>query len=204
MIDFQDLRLNERLRELDLRTWLNENSAITTIAAVVLLMIALGVMLMTVTGGGAGGGFEPPTQKYFYDLNTGELFAVPLDELPPIDRGAPYALPNGQTMPAGVEAVVFGAEGADPSELIVGWVETLRPEKRDEIVAAQAAAVPNDANSDMELYGLIEQSQSERLVMDPEASEPIFVPRFSERGMQIMARRFTDDDGEPLRPVFPD
>lgn len=203
-MDLQDLRLAERFRELDLRQWLNENTAITTIAAVVLLMIALGVMLMTLTGGGGGARFEPPTQKYFYDLNTGELFAVPMDELPPIERGAPYALPNGQTIPAGVEAVVFAPQGGSEDEYVVGWVETLRPEKRTQILEAKRQS---DASQDVQIqatyYELLENADAERLVMDPSSPEPRFVPRYSEPGYEITGRSFRDKAGEPMRPVYP-
>ncbi|MEM7577700.1 MAG: hypothetical protein AAF328_09510 [Planctomycetota bacterium] len=203
-MDLQDLRIRERLEDLDLRTWLNDNTAVTTIAAVVLLMIALGIMLMTVTGGG-GVEFKAPTQKYFYDLNAGELFVVPIDELPPVERGAPYALSGGVTIPAGVEAVVFGPEGASPDQYIVGWVETLRPEKRDEILAAiRVAESSGDAQAMGEYEMLRESEYSERLVMDPNAADPRFFPRFSKQGQEIINRRFRDDAGEPLRPVFPD
>lgn len=203
-MDLQDLRLAERFRELDLRHWLNENTAITTIAAVVLLMIALGVMLMTVTGGGGGGGFEPPTQKYFYDLNTGELFAVPMDELPPIERGAPYALPNGQTIPAGVEAIVFAPQRGSEDQYVVGWVETLRPDKRTEILQTKRQSeTTQDVEAQARFYELIENADGERLVMDPKSPEPRFFPRYSEAGYEITGRSFRDEAGEPMRPVYP-
>ena len=202
MINFQDLRLGDRLRELDVRRWLNDNTPVVTIAAVVLLMIALGIMLMTITGG--GNGYTPPTQKYFYDLNTRELFAVPLDELPPIERGAPFALPSGQTMPAGVEAVVFGPEGGGEEDYVIGWVSTLRPETRQEIVEGLARArASSDPNEQAREYALLERADSERLVMDPKADPPRFVPAFSEQGFEITTIRGEDDQGRPMRPVYP-
>lgn len=204
-MSLSDLRLSERLRELDLRNWLNDNSAITTIAAVVLLMVALGIMLMTVTGGGGGGSFPTPTHKYFYDLNTGELFPVPLQELPPIERGEPYALPNGQTVPAGVEAMVFGPVGASPEDYVIGWVETLPPERRDQIVSAiEAAEASDDPEMGIESAMLREQEYGQRLVMDPKAAEPMFYPRYSEQGQVITSRSFRDESGEPMRLQFPD
>ncbi|MEM8496101.1 MAG: hypothetical protein AAF663_12030 [Planctomycetota bacterium] len=206
--DFQnlrDLRLGDRLREINLREWLNDNSAVTTIAAVVLLMVALGVMLVTVTGGGGGGGFEPPTQRFFYDLNTGELFPVAIDELPPIDRGEPFMLPNGQSIPAGVEAFVFGQEDGPADQYVIGWVETLHPDRRAELIEAQRSAM---ASEDPELavnYQMLRDGEyNDRLVMDPNADEPAFFPRYSDQGRDITSRALERMAGRSLRPVFPD
>lgn len=206
MLDLQDLRLRERFQELDLRHWLNENSAVTTIGAVVLLMIALGVMLATLTGGGGGDDdYEAPTARFFYDLNTGELFSVPLTELPPVDRGEPFKLPNGQTMPAGVEAVVLAADGAPEDQYVIGWVETLRPERRAELLASlESEADAPQAVREIELEILHESFYSERLVMDPNDPDRRFVPRFSEAGERIIRRALEPGDGEPMSPVFPD
>lgn len=84
------------------RDWMNNNSALVTIAAVVLLVISLGVIIMQTKGPGQIG----PVELYFYDLNTGELFVAMSDQNPPITApSGPYGDENGP--PAGVRAHVY-------------------------------------------------------------------------------------------------
>lgn len=58
---------------MSLREYLDQHSSTVTILAVVLLVIALGIVVMTSRGLGGGGG--EVVEFYYYDLDTGELFA---------------------------------------------------------------------------------------------------------------------------------
>jgi hypothetical protein len=94
------------------RDWMNNNSAVVTILAVVILVISLGVIIMQTRGRGA-----PRTiDLYFYDLNTNQLFVARSDQIPPIP--APSGPLRGQPgdLPAGVRAHVFAC-GDCPSGL---------------------------------------------------------------------------------------
>src|SRR5688572_11816004 len=85
------------------RDWMNNNSALVTIAAVVLLVISLGVIIMQTKPRGSVG----PVELYYYDLNTGKLFVAMSDQNPPIDApSGGFRGPDGP--PAGVRAHVFG------------------------------------------------------------------------------------------------
>lgn len=92
------------------RDFLNNNSALVTILAVVVLVISLGVIIMQTRGRGPMG----PIDLYFYDLKTGKLFIAKSDQIPPIDApGGPLETPQGPK-PAGVRAHVFAC-GECPS-----------------------------------------------------------------------------------------
>ncbi len=122
-------RLQDRCKELALRRWINDNPkiviAITTVSACVLLLVV--IMLLwpgkTVT-------IELGEKEWFYDLNTGKLFAAKKGLTPPIE--APSGpLPNGR--PAGVRAYVLTyAYEPNESERFIGFLETTDPRGGDE------------------------------------------------------------------------
>jgi hypothetical protein len=62
-----------------------------------------------------------PTEMYYYDLNTGQLFSGPINAIPPIET------PSGKTPAgenAGVKAYVFSCgDCADASQRYIGWME---------------------------------------------------------------------------------
>lgn len=85
---------------MNLRQWLNENPAVSTVAAVVLLVLCIGFVLYQV---GAVGGPQVSGNKYFYDRNTGELFVDSSEKVPPITTDSGEY--DGQ--PAGVVARIY-------------------------------------------------------------------------------------------------
>jgi len=100
-----------------LRTWLNNNSAVTTIGAVVLLLVALVVLSWTngLFGSGSGG-----VDSYYYDLKTKKLFTADAQKVPPIT--APSGANNG------VLAHVFSCgDCSAASSRYVGWLEKFTP-----------------------------------------------------------------------------
>lgn len=107
---------------MNLRFWLNQNSAQATLIAVVLLVVALGVMVSQVSDGQGG---LNGLKKYVYDLNSGELLVVPFQTaMPMATRTGPYELPDGRMIPAGVDASVFfcGDEQTE-SNTYLGYLE---------------------------------------------------------------------------------
>jgi hypothetical protein len=66
--------------------------------------------------------------SWFYDLNTGELFAADSDSIPPINTPS-GKLANGA--PAGVRAYVFSyIKDSNESEQFIGYLEKYTPEGR--------------------------------------------------------------------------
>lgn len=65
------------------REYLNNNSAVATIIAVVVLMIALGIMVWSNRGGGGAGS----GQMFYYDLNTQTISRQPRTSPSPLDTG---------------------------------------------------------------------------------------------------------------------
>jgi hypothetical protein len=82
------------------REFLNQNSSIGILAAVVLLVISLFIIYRELSG---TGGPQAPQSKYFLDLNTGEIFSGDINAIPPIDT--PSGPHDGE--PAGVVAHIF-------------------------------------------------------------------------------------------------
>lgn len=82
------------------REFLNQNSSIGILAAVVLLVISLFIIYRELSG---TGGPQPPAEKYFLDLNTGEIFVGDMQAIPPVQT--PSGPHEGE--PAGVVAHIY-------------------------------------------------------------------------------------------------
>ena len=87
---------------MSIREYLNNNSAVATILAVVLLIVALGVIYWTSSGTSRG-----PISVYYYDMNTKKLIEA-TGETPPFDTGSgQYTYTGNESGPAGVSAAVY-------------------------------------------------------------------------------------------------
>jgi hypothetical protein len=132
---------------MNLREWMNNNAAVITIGAVVLVVVAIVVAYYSVGGSNTGGIAGGTTkQAWFYDLNTGQKFAAPLNSRAPIE--APSGPHNGK--PGGVRAYVFSCTDCD-EESFIGWLETwaeqngmvtnlVRTEQSDKWISAESKA----------------------------------------------------------------
>ena len=69
-----------------------------------------------------------PAHDWFYDLNSGQLFAGPIGAIPPID--APSG-PQPDGTPAGVRARVYSCHHCSPADRTIAWLETYTVEHRD-------------------------------------------------------------------------
>lgn len=118
----------------NVREWLNKNSAMVTIAAVVLLVVALSILVMSfrrVDASDAG--------AYYFDLNTGRLFTASMTEIPPIEApSGPLQTPQGP-LPAGVRVHILScgscadfagmtAEEVKAAGAEIAYLEMLTPE----------------------------------------------------------------------------
>lgn len=97
-------------------------------AIIVVALVVVGTIGWFILGEGSDDG---PKKLWFYDLNTGELFAGNVAELPPI------AAPSGDFMggPAGVLASVIKIEGS--SEKKVAFLQTYSPQAKQMIEASR-------------------------------------------------------------------
>ena len=77
---------------------------------------------------------ETPAKRWFYDLNTAELFAAEASELPPIDAPS-GGLEDADGAPAGVLANVIRIEGDEARE--VAFLQTYTAEARQLLEASR-------------------------------------------------------------------
>ncbi len=82
---------------------------------------------------------EDPKMRWFYDLNTGELFAAEASRLPPIDAPS-GGLPDADASPAGVLANVIRIEGGDTRE--VAYLQTYTAEARQLLESSRQGRAP--------------------------------------------------------------
>jgi hypothetical protein len=114
-------------------------------------------------------------KEWFYDLNTGQLFAADKEHIPPIE--APSGpLPDGQ--PAGVRAYVFSyVEEPNESERFIGFLET---------------ADPNYAGDTTDKAKGITRWGRGRLIR--KISDKKWVPADSKQGREIFEEALTPDE----------
>lgn len=118
-------RFEQWWRQWPLRRWINQHPRLVVGTAAASTLLLLIVVVSLLTGGERA---EPVTsdQAWFYDLNTGKLFAAPASRVPPIAAPSGTA-PDGT--PAGVRAyVVTYGSGNDQSEPAITYLETRAPE----------------------------------------------------------------------------
>lgn len=98
---------------MNVREFLNNNSAVATIVAVVLLVIALGIIVWQNKGPSAG-----QYESFYYDLNTQEIFVDDATLSAPFDRGTgTYEYFDGAKGSA-VRAIIFTCN--DPADIKAG------------------------------------------------------------------------------------
>lgn len=174
---------------MSIREWINKNSAVATIVAVVILVISLGILIMNL-----GGGRRGPVVKelYYYDLNTGKVFTAPVESLPPVKAPSD----PDESKRSGVQAYIMACgecpsniAGATAEELAQRNVFIVRLEKyddrtRDQLVKMmeqQQQAGPEGPPPMMVDPFLMEEG---RLVKPLQGDR--WVPIHSPAGMQIM------------------
>jgi hypothetical protein len=110
---------------LDCRRWLNRQNPKVIIGITVVTVLVFIIVVISLLSGPEVPEVKEYKKAWFYDLNTGTLFAAKKDLIPPID--APSGpLPDGS--PAGVKAHVFTfTTEPNESERFIGFLETTDP-----------------------------------------------------------------------------
>jgi len=146
-------------RGINIREWINTNPRIIigmTFASVLILLVMVICMLMpeeTIK-------VEEYDKEWFYDLNTGELFAAKSGLIPPI-KAPSGPLLNGE--PAGVRAYVFSySNEPNESNRFIGFLEIPDPNAKDDKLLSLGSTATG-----AELWGqgrLIRRVEDERWV----------------------------------------
>lgn len=100
-------------RFMQLRDWLNKNSTLVTVGAIVVLCLALGYVFMK--GGGGDSVASYSNSHYFLDEGTGKLFAAPVESVAPIEAPSNK---GKKGKPAGVRARIFVCDKIDPGDMV--------------------------------------------------------------------------------------
>lgn len=123
-----------------LRDWMNNNSAVVTVGAVVILILSLGYIVWSSKSGGYG---PRVIDVYYYDLNTNKLFTAKSDQIPPIETESGPV--QGSNAPAGVRAYVFACNDcSDEADRFIGWLEMYTPDAKA-ILSQPPAETPEQA-----------------------------------------------------------
>ena len=109
-----------------LRSWINNNSGLATILAVIILVAALVYLFVS----SSGRRVKRADAQWFYDLKTGELFETSLGEYPPIDTQSG----EGQ----GVKAMVYACTDDCELDRQIAWLEKYTPEAKTQLLNLDA------------------------------------------------------------------
>ncbi len=141
------------------------------------------------------GGSDGPKKLWFYDLNTGELFAGDVAELPPI--AAPSGdLKNASGTPAGVLASVIRIEGDETKK--IAFLQAYTPEAKQMIEAARASQGGSPADYEKIMTGTM-------VAMPPaKAGDPVkWVSMSSPDGYKITMAMESLSGGKPFSTDLP-
>lgn len=175
------------------RNWMNKNSAIASMAAIILLVVALGAVASNIFG---GRGVPGPVDVYYYDLKTGELFTAKSSQFPPIH--APGS--DGTGHPMGVRAYVYSCtDCSDESTRFVGYLEMYTPEAKKILENPPTMEDPDNLAA-MDSFMMVEEEGHLVRAMDNE----MWVLQMSEEGFMIMEDVQTQcGDGAIPHPCMP-
>ncbi len=164
------------------REWVNQNSAIVTIGAVLLLLVSLGFIIMRVSGGSQ---YKARiVDVYYFDIDSGQLFTAKSNEIPPIDS------PSGANK--GVRAYVFACgDCADESQRFTGWLEMYTPDAKNVMIN------PPTSPESMDTFELMEKGH---LVS---ADGRAWVQANTDKGFQVMEGIQTRCGETPAVPCYP-
>ncbi|GAG43518.1 unnamed protein product, partial [marine sediment metagenome] len=129
---------------LDVRLWLNRQNPKVIIGITVVTVLVLIIVVISLLSGPEVPEVKEYKKAWFYDLNTGTLFAAKKDLIPPIE--APSGpLPDGS--PAGVKAHVFTFTiEPNESERFIGFLETTDPNAEIEFGASGSRKIDSAAS----------------------------------------------------------
>ena len=184
-----------------IREFLNQNSSIGILAAVVLLVISLFIIYRELSGAGRP---QPPQSKYFMDLNTGEVFIGDFNALAPIET--PSGPHEGE--PAGVVANIFACGECEKSYagMTVTEIEQTGAEvaylTKFSMEGKQALERMRDEEFSPEEYPPEEELDYRELVADVNADRWFYMETDIEAQMLYEDMPVCPED-KPLRQCYP-
>ena len=191
------------------REWMNQNSALITIGAVLVLIGALYAIIRQQWGSTAS---YKPIDVYYYDMSLTSgtemerLFAGKSNEFPPIDAPSHAKTPDGS--PTGVRAWVFSCgDCSDKSKWFIGFLETYTKDAKEAMLemtktppAATAAAGPPPMPTGAEMMA----RENGHLISIP--GEDKWVPYSGPDGLGLIQRaqsRCGSEAGQRAVPCYP-
>lgn len=181
---------------MQIRDWVNNNSAVVTILAVVMLVISLGVIIMNSTGNRSG----QITKMYYYNIQTGKFFVASSSELAPIttesgpDTGVRAYIYGCGECPSGLAGLTL--DEARNQGVFVGYFEKFSPKAK-----AALLAEANDPEGGMLAFEALEQGQ---LFQIPGTDR--WLPSNTMQGMEMrdqMVSRMQCPEGQSPKLCFP-
>ncbi len=131
MVDWKSIKydIQERLKDLAVRKWINSNRRaviiVTNVSVIIFIIVIISLLRSNETVQESN-----PKKEWYYDLNTGELFAAKACRMPPV--AAPSG-PLADGRQAGVRAYVFSyVSEPNDSERFIGFLETKDPNYIDD------------------------------------------------------------------------
>lgn len=173
---------------MNIREFLNNNSAVATIMAVVLLVIALGFIVWQNKGPSAG-----QYDSFYYDLNTQEIFADDATLTVPFERGTGTFEYFDGAKGSAVRAMIFTCQ--DPADIksgmtlaeieaaggFVAYLERLSPQMIEVQAKIDAGQELTGEYLDVGIGGGLISTIEGQVWFDQE----------SEQGMQLMGAAFS-------------
>lgn len=183
----------------DTRRWLNQYSTLMTIVAIALMLSALGIIFATLQS-------KPefrPLPVFYYDVNTGELFAAMSDRIPPITAPSDRLMSDSLS---GVRAYVYSCSSCDDaSSRFVGYLETYTLDTKYFIQNQQAMRELGDEFQDPEM-----DDENYQIMMLDEGhlirgiADEKWVASNSAEGLAIVESLPENCEGELLDACLPD
>lgn len=161
-----------------IREWVNKNSAAVTVGVILVLLVALGFIIKSSVGGGAG----EAKPKWFYCLETQQLFGADISSISPIE--SPW---GGE----GVEAIVYFC-GNCKGEPQIAYLTKYNPEMKG--VIEQLATQPKGESVSMPS---IMDQMGGTLVSKPENIDWFSV--ISQQGSKIKSTPFDCGEEDDIR-----
>lgn len=157
-------------------------------AAVALIIIVILASLLIARRSGPS---IPSNAAYFYDLNNAQLFVGTGDQIAPVQ--APEGGPD-----RGVRAYVYTCGACGEGERFIAYLEKYTNDAKSAVKAAD----PSQTYSAQTLTAI---QQGTLIALPPESNnqDPQWVPSASSRGLQIVAAKQTQCDGQPARQCYP-
>jgi len=190
------------------RDWMNQNSAVITIGAVLVLIGALYAIIKQQWGPGTT---YKPIDVFYYDMSLtsgsemDRLFSGKSNEFPPIEAPSKAKTPDGS--PTGVRAWVFSCgDCSDKSKWFIGFLETYTRDAKDAMLemtkapATGGAAAPPPMPTGAEMMA----RENGHLISIP--GEDKWVPYSGPQGLELIQRaqsRCGSEQGNRAVPCYP-